>query len=428
MNKVLNLFKNKETKNASWIIGCRVVQMLLSFFIGVWTARYLGPSNKGVIDYVAAYVAFFTAFCTLGLNSVIVKEFIDYPKEQGETLGTAMVLRIVSSVLSAIMIIGIIGVVDKNDKVILMVAVLSSVALVFQVFDAFQYWFQSRYESKVSSVATLTGYIVVAIYKVYLLISGKDVYYFALSTSIDYIVIAVFLYIVYKKRNGPKLKFNFNKGKKLLKLGYHFILSGLMVAIYGQTDKIMLKHMLNKAEVGYYGTAVSLCNIWVFVLAAVIDSVVPTIMSLYKDGDYEGFKRKNRQLYCITFYLSVSVSLFFTVFGQFIVKTLYGDAYAGVVLPLQVITWYTAFSYLGVARNAWLVCEGKQKYVKYMSLGAVIINIGLNFIFIPVLNAAGAALASLITQIFTSIILPLMWKDMRPNVKLMFEGICFRLK
>lgn len=45
------LLKSKVAKNASWLIAGRVVQMVLSFFVGLLTARYLGPGNYGLISY-----------------------------------------------------------------------------------------------------------------------------------------------------------------------------------------------------------------------------------------------------------------------------------------------------------------------------------------------------------------------------------------
>ena len=82
--------KNKEIKNAGWMIGCRVVQMIISFVVGILTARYLGPSNYGLIGYASAYIAFFSSFCTLGINSIIIKDFVEHPKEQGTAIGTAL--------------------------------------------------------------------------------------------------------------------------------------------------------------------------------------------------------------------------------------------------------------------------------------------------------------------------------------------------
>ncbi len=417
--------KNKEAKNAGWMIGCKIVQMLISFLVGVLTARYLGPSNYGLIGYASAYVAFFASFCTLGINSIIVKDFVNYPEEQGNTIGSAIFLRLISSVLSALTIIGIVAIVDGNEPQTILIVALCTIAVPFQVADTLNYWFQARYQSKIPSIATLIAYVVTAIYKLILLIAGKDVQWFAIATAVDYICIAIVLFIAYKKNKGPKLRFSKDKARRLLKESWHFILSGMMVAIYGQTDKLMLKQMLDESSVGYYSVATTICSMWVFVLVAIIDSIYPTILQL-NGKDENSFNKKNRQLYAIVFYLSLFVSLCFTFGGDLVVKILYGSDYAPAGTPLKIITWYTAFSYLGVARNAWIVGKEKQKYLKFIYLSAAILNVGLNFLMIPLWGASGAALASLITQIFTSIILPLFIKDLRPNAKLILEAMILK--
>lgn len=425
MNVIKSLVKNKEAKNAGWLIGGRIVQMLISLIVGVLTARYLGPGNYGLVNYGSAYVSFFSSLCTLGINSIIVKDFVDYPEEQGVTIGSTLIARAASSFLSAIMIVSVSSIVDSEEPITIAVVALCSIALLFQVFDTFNYWFQYRYQSKVTAIAILVAYIVTAVYRIVLLLLGAKVQSFALASSVDYVVLGLFYFIAYKKSGGPALKFSWAKTKSLLGNSYHYILSGMMVAIYGQTDKFMLKQMLNETYVGYYSTATAICSMWVFVLSAVIDSMNPTIMRLYKT-DYEQYEKKNKQLYAIVFYVSIFVSVLFLIFGDLAIRILYGEEYAPAGLPLKIITWYTAFSYLGVARNAWIVCEGKQKYLKYMYLSAAIINVLLNFVFIPILGASGAALASLITQVCTCIILPLFFKEMRRNSVLMLQAIMLK--
>ena len=93
---------------------------------------------------------------------------------------------------------------------------------------------------------------------------------------------------------------------------------------------------------------------------------------------------------------------------------------------LSIICWYTVFSYLGVARNAWIVCENQQKYLKYMYFGAAVINVFLNYIMIPILGAQGAALASLLTQFCTALILPLFIRDLWPNTRLMIDALVLK--
>ena len=46
-----------------------------------------------------------------------------------------------------------------------------------------------------------------------------------------------------------------------------------MVAIYGQTDKLILKQMMDETVIGYV-TIYSMCT---FVLAAIIDAMYPTM-------------------------------------------------------------------------------------------------------------------------------------------------------
>ena len=105
MKKIKNIFKNKVTRNASWMIIGRIYQMSLSFVVSMLTARYLGPSNYGLVNYASSFTSFFSTFCVLGINSVIVKNFIDHPNEEGKTTGSAIGVRMISSICSVVLII-----------------------------------------------------------------------------------------------------------------------------------------------------------------------------------------------------------------------------------------------------------------------------------------------------------------------------------
>ncbi len=422
---IKKILKNKTAKNAGWLIGGKIAQMAINLVVGLLTARYLGPSNYGIINYAAAYIAFFSSFCTLGINSVLVKEFVDYPKLEGKIIGTTLALKAIASFLSALVIICIVNIVDAGEKETIIVVVLSSIGLMFHIFETINYWFQSQLNSKVTAIVSFVAYVIVAVYKCILLILNKSVIWFAFATSLDYICVGVMLLFIYKKYNGGKFSFSWAYGKDLLSKSYHFILPSLMVAIYGQTDKIMLKHIINDAETGYYSTAVSLCSVWCFVLSAIIDSLYPSIMRAF-NSDERSFVKKNKQLYSIVFYISISVSLIFTIFAKPIVSILYGVEYLPTVNPLRIITWYTAFSYLGVARNAWIVCKNKQKHLKSIYIAAALSNVILNAIFIPMWGATGAAVASLVAQILNTIVVPFFIKELRENSRMMLEAILLK--
>ncbi|MBR4420620.1 MAG: flippase, partial [Clostridia bacterium] len=347
------------------------------------------------------------------------------PEQEGTVIGSTLVLRGISSVLSVLCMVFIVCFLDAGEPITIAVVALYSVGVVFNIFETFSYWFQSHLNSRVTAISSFIAYLITAAYRVVLMMTGKDVRFFAFATSVDYICVAVLLFLAYKKYGGKPLKFSWSYSKKLLSKSHHFILSGLMVSIYGQTDKLMLKHMIDETEIGYYTTAVTVCGLWTFVLTAIIDSVYPSIMEA-NDKDEALFKLRNKQLYAIVFYLSAFVSLMFLFFSPLVIHILYGEDFYGAINPLRIITWYTAFSYLGVARNAWLVCKDRQKYLKYIYAIAAVSNVVLNIIFIPLWGACGAAVASLIAEILTSIALPLFVKPLRENTILMLEAIFLR--
>ncbi len=419
------LKSNKEAKNASWLVAGKIVQMVLQLLVGLLTARYLGPANYGIVNYGAAYVAFFSSLCNLGINSILVKNFVDYPDEEGKTLGTTLVLRLISGVLSCAVIFGIVTVADAGETTTIVAVILCSLSLLFHMFEIFNYWFQARYQAKNISLTALLAYAGTSAYKIVLLVLQKNVLWFAFATSVDFILYGVVIYAAYRKHNGPPLCFSWEKAKQLLRVSYHYILPGIMVSVYGYTDKVMLKQMLGEESVGYYSTATAVCVLWAFVISAIIDSMYPTILKLY-NTNRAVFERKNRQLYAIVFYVCMFVSVLFTVFGKWAILLLYGEAYLPAVGPLTICTWYTAFSYLGVARNAWVVCENKQTYLKYIYMIAAVMNVLLNAVFITVWGAEGAAYASLLANLGVVLIFPLPFRSMRPNCRLMAEAVLLK--
>ena len=55
--------------NTGWLFAEKVLRMAVGLFVGVWVARYLGPSLYGLLNYAGAFVGLFSAFATLGLEN-----------------------------------------------------------------------------------------------------------------------------------------------------------------------------------------------------------------------------------------------------------------------------------------------------------------------------------------------------------------------
>lgn len=425
MNIVKKFKGNKFTSNTIWLILEKVFQLILGLVVGIWTARYLGPSNYGILNYGASFIAFFSVICSLGLENVIIKYFVDYPKKHNIILFSAITIRFVTSIISVLVIYLIVSITHYDEKLVIAVITLQSLALLFNSLDTIDYWFQSRLMSMYVVIAKSIARLFVSIWKINLLISGASLQFFALSSAIEAMILGVILLVIYFKKNSIHLSFSGNYSKELLLNSYHFILSGLLVTLFTQMDRIMLGNLIDQESVGVYSVASTIATLWYFVPLAVINSARPIILKK-KQVSISKYQEKLKQLYAFIFWLGLLVSLFITLFSNLIIKTLYGQQYIEAAAPLAILIWASVFSLLGTARNIWIVSEGVNKYTKYYFLIGMLVNFVLNYIFINCFGVVGSAVATLIAQITTTIIAPMLFTKTRGSTYLMSQALLLR--
>ena len=195
-----------------------------------------------------------------------------------------------------------------------------------------------------------------------------------------------------------------------------------MVTVYAQTDRIMIKLMIDDAATGYYSAAVTCAGMIGFVFTAIIDSFRPMIFDDKKIN--QGLYEKNViRLYNVVIYLSFIQCVVITACSSIVIRILYGSDYMNSVDALRIIVWYTTFSYLGAVRNIWLLAEEKQRFLLWINLIGAISNIILNYFLIICLGINGAALASLITQFITNVVIGFVFKPIRRNNKLLLSAL-----
>ncbi len=412
---------NKVAKNAAWIIACKIIQSVLSFVIGMLTARYLGPSNYGLINYAVSLTAFVVPLMNLGFGNVLVKEFIDHPEKEGETLGTAVLTSLISSFCCIAGVTGFSAIANPGDKTTTVVCFLYSLNLIFQALELSICWFQAKLLSKFTSVVGLIAYVLTAAYRIYLLVSQSDIYWFALTNVIDYAIIGITTLIIYKRLGGDKLSFSFNALKRIFGESRHYIVSSMMIAVFAQTDRIMIKHMMDETALGYYGAAVSCASMTAFVFSAIIDSFRPSVLEC--DPGSEDFEKRLATLFSVIIYFSLAQSVLMTIFADVIVGIIYGAAYGPAASALRIVVWYTTFSYLGAVRGVWMLATRNQKHLWKINLSGALANVAMNAALIPAMGIHGAALASLITQFFTNVITGFILKPVRPCNTVMLKSL-----
>jgi O-antigen/teichoic acid export membrane protein len=426
MNNIITLLKGKLAQNAGWLIGAKVYQLVINLVISMLMARYLGPSNFGLVNYAASFATLFTAICTLGIDSILVNELLQSRKENGRQLGSAIGLRLCSSSLSVLTILGLAWALNPDEPITIQVVLLYSISLMFQSFDSINSWFQANLESKVTATVSAAGYTVAAIYKAFLLITEKDVRWFAAAHAVEYAFVAMLLLICYRRSHNrlQPIRFDRKVGVGLLSRSYHFIISGMMIALYGQMDRVMLKQMISEEAVGYYSCASTISSFWAFILVAIIDAAKPVILAKYSENK-RAFEVSLIRLYGAIIYLSALATLGLSVLSKPLVLLMFGEAYLPARGTLCILSCGTAFAYLGVARSIWLVPQGKQKFAKYIAACGATGNLILNVVLIPRLGIVGAAIATVSTQIFNNLILGFLMPPIRENNKLILKAFVF---
>lgn len=179
---------------------------------------------------------------------------------------------------------------------------------------------------------------------------------------------------------------------------------------------------LGPSDYGLISYAATCVGATGFIFGAIIDTARPVILEKYHKDRAASCKNVSR-LYGITTWLSLAQSVAFTVLAGPIIRILYGPAYAAAVPVLQILVWNTAFSYMGYVRNIWLLGEGKHRVLFVINLSGAAVSLAANASLIPLWGACGAAAASVITQVFTNVIMGFILAPVRENNRLLKAGL-----
>ncbi|WP_321324717.1 flippase [Thiomicrorhabdus sp.] len=414
---------NKILKNLIWLFFDKGIRIFGGLFIGIWIARYLGPSDFGVLNYALAYTAFFLLFVKLGLDQIIVREIVRKPKLTSYFLGTAFGLKLIGSVVSIFSIYVSLFFVEADSTTKIVIFIISA-GFVFQSLDVIDYFYQSKVLSKYVVIARNSAFILSSLLNVYLLVYEYDVIYFALANTINLALSGAFLVFVYKKTGGSIRKWRFSKkiAIRLLKFSWPLALSVFLISIHMKIDQVMIGNMLDTEQVGIYSVAVRLAEFWIFIPAILVSTLMPYFVNL-RETSSESYHRRLIQLYSLMFWMGVAVGLVTIIFGEDIIQLLFGEDYIGAYGALVFNIWNGIFISQALARGIWMVSEDLQKYRLYNNIIAVILNVTVNILLIPTLGITGAAIATLSAQALSTWVFSFLWRPLRTSTWAMIRSV-----
>jgi PST family polysaccharide transporter len=391
-------------ENTTWLLGEKFIRLLLGVLVGAWVARYLGPSQFGQLSYVLAFLAFFQAISGLGIDSIIVRDLSKYPEKSSQLVGSAIVMRAVAGLACWILAVVLMAIFEGFEFNLVTITAIIGSGLLFQATDVFDLWFQSQSLNRLTVTVKLVAYILASTVKVFCILSGGNLVWFAVVAAIEFVLVAGGLYVAYK-RNRPRaiLAFRSDVAHRIFRESWPLILASLSVIIYMRIDMMMIKSILGEKQVGFYAAALSLSNLWHVIPMSICSSVAPIIAQKKMVSESEYYiGLSNVFRICLAAAIVVCVVVYLC--GDYVVWRMFGDAYADAALVLKIHIFTNIPVFLGVARSLWTTNEGKQWFSALCTVAGALASFFLNQIFLHKFGLIGAVYAALGSQMIAAII------------------------
>ena len=411
----------KYFKNISWLFVEKLFRLGLGLLVGIWVARYLGPSQFGLFNYVISFVSLFAAFAAFGLDGIVIRELVRDASKIDKLLGTAFGIKI----LGAMAVLGMLFVaVDftSNDRFTNILVFIVAGSIFFQSFNVIDAYFQSVVLSRYVVFANMISSLIVAFLKIVLIMTNASLVAFVWVVLLESILFVLGFIYFYSKTKGSIFTWRFDKDSALilLKDSWPIMLSGFVISIHMKIDQVMIKELLGSESVGQYAAAVRLSEVWYFVPLIISSSVYPAIINA-QILSTELYYQRLQRLYDMLIWTALIIALPMTFIAPWVIEVLYGNAYhqAGNILMLHI--WSGVFVFFGTARHKWVLSQNLQRYEIFLDVISAFLNIILNIILIPRYGVVGAVYATLLSYFLGSIGLSIFIKEFHISLIMFFK-------
>ncbi len=387
----------KYLKNTGWMFFGKFVTLGISFFIGIYIARYLGPANYGLLNYVISFVGLFGFLTSFGMDGVLNREIVKYHDKKDVIIGTGFYLKIIGS-LTAILCVFFISFFSTKDLFTLGLIWIFSLSFIPQAFNVIEIYFQSQILSKNTISAQVIATIISSVLKLVCIVFDKGIFWLTLIYLVEASVYSSILLYSFKKFGNHIRKWSFNTqiAKSLLIDSWPLMLSSVAIGIYMKIDQIMIKNMLGNEKAGVYAVAVKLSEVWYFIPMLICISLSPSIVKALNISN-DLFENRMKRLYSLMFFLSTGIAFFVSLFSYPIIKILFGNLYLESITTLQIYVWSCVSVFIGMAIGQYLIASNLTKISFYSTIIGAVVNIILNIILIPKMGINGAAFSTLIS-------------------------------
>ena len=262
-----------------------------------------------------------------------------------------------------------------------------------------------------SFIANVLGNLIKLMILIFFIFVGINSTAVPISYLIGAFSIFVSAYFVYKitvsKIFKKNKEINSAKNKKIFKemfsYSWPFIFQGVIIFIFSWVDSFMIGIFKSVEQVGFYNAAVPIASLLYLPFSLFGQLFFPLVAKEFSKKNMEVVKQLSQQVGKWVFMIVMPLFVLLIIFpGAFL--NIFGPESLVAENALRFLSIGTLFSALFAISQELLFMKGKSKLILFDMVFAGIINIILNFIFVPLYGITGAGFATMLSLIILNVL------------------------
>ena len=395
--KRLHLSETKEAivQNLFWAVLGKVVTLISGLLVGIIIARYLGPKQYGLMNYVISYVFLFQTFALFGLNAIEIREEARGVEPYQKIIGTAFGLKMILAVVFILLTIITSYFMDADFYTTSLITIYS-LTIVLNTFNVIRNYFTAIVQNEYVVKSEIGRTIFCILIKLVLLWLHASLTVFMIAYMLDTALLASGYIMAYRYKIGSIRRWTFDKKYAifLMKESFPLLLTSAAVIVYQRIDQVMIGQMINKESVGYFSVASRFVEVLIYIPMMLSQTITPVLVKA-REHSIDEYIIKAQQFMNLSVWLSLLASGFLSCISYWLIKYTFGSAYMPAVIVLQIMAFKTASVALSNTAGAMLVTEGLQRYAIFRDGLGCIACIALNYILLPRYGIVAAAVVAI---------------------------------
>ena len=405
-------------RDTLWQIAERGTRAALGFAVSVAVARGLGPAGFGLYSYALATVALFAFLGQAGLDALLIRELVRTPQRAANLLSEGLLLRFCGAACAGLASLAAVFLAapEGMQAATPLVAILA-LAGVLQSGWVAESWLQANRRFEDTAKAKIAAYAIGAALRFCSLLSAEPLIALAIVAVLESAIAAALLWRASRHRLALDLVALRPPDRRhalaLAHLASPMLLSAFTIAIYSRIDVFMLGRMLGGDAVGLYSAGTMLSEGLYLLPTAVMAAVAPRLAGVYLHdrGAFEvGVHRFLRLLSTGGLIIAACT----TLLAPHVIALLFGARYTAAAEVLQIHIWSTWAVFVGCASDPWYINHDMRRFYLIKTSVAAILNVVLNLALIPRFGINGAAWATVVSYISSSIFVGACFASTRP--------------